>query len=125
MRILIAEDNENIRLALETSIKKVEPDYQVVSVTDGIAALAALYRQPFDLMLTDYNMPGMTGIELAQKVRPILPDMRIVLMSAQDIIEMRTEARHRNLDLDGYLQKPFTSTQVREVVKHLETQKLS
>ena len=123
-RILVVEDNEMIRVAMEEGIKKLKPDYQVVAVIDGVTALAALYKQSFDLMITDYNIPGMTGMDLVSKVQQILPDMRIVMMSAQDIIEIRIEARQRHLNLDGYLQKPFALAQVGAVIKHVESQKV-
>ncbi len=116
-RILIVEDDKLMRFSLERDIKKLSPDYQVVFAENGLAALVELRRQSFDMMITDYKMPGMTGMKLAQTVRQILPDMRVVMMSAQDIIEIRNEARQWQLNFDGYLSKPFTLAQLSQVVK--------
>lgn len=116
-RILVVDDSEIIRRLLESDIKELQSGYQVVLAKDGITALAELYRQSFDMMITDYNMPGMTGMELTQKVRQFLPDMRIVLMTGQDIIETRAEARHRHLRFDGYLNKPITLAQLSRVLQ--------
>ncbi len=117
MRILIAEDNQTLRLALEVGIKKLRPGYRVVSVTDGPAALTLLYRQSFDLLLTDNNMPDLKGLELIQKIQPLLPDLPIILMSAQDVIELRAEARQRQLEISGFLGKPFKLAQLAYMIE--------
>lgn len=116
-RILVVDDSEIISRLVECNIKGLGAGYQVVLAQDGITALAELYKQSFDLMITDYNMPGMTGMELAQKVRQILPDMQIVLMTGQDIIETEAEARRRHLKFDSYLNKPITLAQLSRVLQ--------
>lgn len=116
-RILIVDDRKILRQLVECDIKKLHLGYQIVLAKDGTTALAELYRQPFDLMITDYNMPDMTGIELAQKVRQILPDMPIVLMTGQDIIETEAEVRRHHLQFDGYLSKPFSLAQLSRVLQ--------
>ena len=115
-RILVVDDSEIIRRSVECDIKELGSGYQVALANNGITALAELYIESFDLMITDFNMPGMTGMELAQKVRQILPDLRIVLMTGRDIIETEAEAQRLHLEFDGYLNKPFTLAQLSSIV---------
>lgn len=68
MNILLAEDQAMIRTAL-ASLLRLEAGYQVTEAADGKAALALLKQQAFDLLLSDIEMPGLTGIELARHVQ--------------------------------------------------------
>ena len=115
-RILVVDDSEIIRHLVECTIKEFGSGYQVALANNGVTALAELHKESFDLMMTDFNMPGMTGIELAQKVHQILPDLRIVLMTGRDIIETEAEARRLHLNFDGYLNKSFTLAQLSRIV---------
>ncbi len=68
MNILLAEDQAMIRTAL-TCLLRLEADFNVTEAADGSTALKLLQQQHFDLLLTDIEMPGHTGIELAQYVQ--------------------------------------------------------
>ena len=65
--VLAVDDNATIRRAI--AMRLSSKGYQVVTAEDGEQALAALQRQPFDLMLLDLQMPGMRGDEVLQSVR--------------------------------------------------------
>lgn len=69
VNILIAEDEANIALAIKTIVRKATGGGNVVTVGDGRAALAALQDKDFDLLISDWNMPHMTGLELLSQVR--------------------------------------------------------
>ena len=66
-RILAADDSQTIRAALQIAFAK-EPEMELVLAPDGQAVLKALQHEPFDLLLLDYNMPGLTGLELCLRV---------------------------------------------------------
>ena len=68
MKILLAEDQAMVRTAL-ASLLRLEAGFSVTEAADGAAAWQLLKQQPFDLLLTDIEMPGKTGIELAQYVQ--------------------------------------------------------
>jgi two-component system response regulator DesR len=68
MNILLAEDQAMIRTAL-ASLLRLEADFTITEAADGASALTLLTQKPFDLLLTDIEMPGFTGIELAQHVQ--------------------------------------------------------
>ena len=79
IRILLAEDDESMRVYLARALERT--GYHVVAVDDGVAALPLLESEPFDLLLTDIVMPEMDGIELAQKAAEIAPDIRVMFMT--------------------------------------------
>ncbi|MEY2433003.1 MAG: hypothetical protein QOC92_2728 [Acidimicrobiaceae bacterium] len=67
MRILVADDNRSSRLIIETALRKL--DHECDIVTDGAQAWDAFTSRRPDVVLSDWMMPGLTGIELCRKVR--------------------------------------------------------
>jgi two-component system cell cycle sensor histidine kinase/response regulator CckA len=113
--ILLAEDEDELReLAkeiLETS------GYEVLATANGAEALerAAAHVGPIDLLLTDVVMPGLSGGELARRLRAVRPDTRVLYMSGypDDAI-----VRHGVLDAaEAFLQKPFSVVDLAERVR--------
>lgn len=80
MNILLAEDQAMIRTAL-TSLLRLEAGFNVTEAADGNAALKLLKQQPFDLLLSDIEMPGLTGLELAQHIQQHKLTTRIVIIT--------------------------------------------
>lgn len=78
MNILLAEDQAMIRTAL-SSLLRLEAGFSVTEAADGTAALALMKQQPFDLLLTDIEMPGLSGIELAQYVQQHLSSKVVII----------------------------------------------
>jgi CheY-like chemotaxis protein len=104
--ILLVEDEPGLRkLASEMLLKQ---GYRVVEANDGPEALRVWNQNPdlVDLLLTDVVMPQMSGRELAEQLRAMRPELRVLYMSGytHDVI-----ARHGVLDSEtAFLQKPFT-----------------
>ncbi|MCB0195874.1 MAG: response regulator [Anaerolineae bacterium] len=115
-RVLIVDDTTPVRVLLKHTFKQLMPNYHAVVSPNATKALAELQQQPFDLILTDYDMPDMDGLELAKKVRQILPDARIVLMSASDFCRFCDDVEKMNID--GYLKKPFNVDQLFKSVEY-------
>jgi CheY-like chemotaxis protein/predicted regulator of Ras-like GTPase activity (Roadblock/LC7/MglB family) len=113
--ILIVDDAKDILFLLMHSVKRLGPDYEVVTATDGVSALAQVEKQHFDVVITDYMMPGMTGIDLVQAIRKFAPDTQIVLMTAHSSRQVRHTVD--TLRLGGFIGKPFTVPEVLEVVQ--------
>jgi PAS domain S-box-containing protein len=78
-RVLLVEDVQSLRLSVQRSL--TELGFDVQSAADGKQALALAREQPFDLLLTDVIMPGITGPELARRLRMRKPDLPVVFMS--------------------------------------------
>ncbi|MFC1974847.1 response regulator [Chloroflexota bacterium] len=115
-RILIVDDNKIFQILSQQTFRKIQPDAQIVLAGDGLEALAQCQKQPFDLIITDYNIPGMNGLDLAEAVRQIAPDTQIVLATLEDAGVIRAEAQRRQLYLDGCLNKPYTMTQLQTII---------
>ena len=80
MKLLLAEDQAMVRGAL-AALLALEADYQIIEAADGDKALALLKQQHFDLLLTDIEMPGLSGIELAQYVQQQQPATKVVIIT--------------------------------------------
>jgi CheY-like chemotaxis protein len=117
-RILIVDDDTEILDMLKLTLNVWSPDSQVVLATNGLDALVQLHLrdgvQPFDIVLADYDMPIMNGLDLAHEIRQKWPGIHIILMSSgqfdknfQDNIKLR--------EYDGYIKKPFVMQQVKQI----------
>ncbi len=81
-RILVVDDVEELGGLVVEVLR--DQGYAAASVADGWSALEVLSRYPADLVLADYWMPGMDGIELIQQIRKEIPDQKALLMTAFD-----------------------------------------
>jgi CheY-like chemotaxis protein len=113
--VLIVDDAKDILFLLMHSVKRLGPEYEVTTANDGATAMELIQKQKFDLIITDYMMPGMTGVDLVQAVRKVSPETQVVLMTAHDTRGMRDTVE--TLKLGGYVGKPFTVPEILEVVQ--------
>ncbi|HEU4683441.1 MAG TPA: response regulator [Nitrospira sp.] len=81
-RILVAEDDENIRAAVADLLAKA--GYNVFAVEDGLAALQEIKKRHFDVILTDYQMPRLNGLELLALCHELVPATPVIIVSAAD-----------------------------------------
>ncbi|MGI8421128.1 MAG: response regulator [Gaiellaceae bacterium] len=82
IRILLVEDNQVFREALELLLG-LRGDVEVVgSVADGFDAVAAVQRHRPDVVLMDYRLPGMDGVQATRAVREACPDVAVVCLTA-------------------------------------------
>jgi DNA-binding NarL/FixJ family response regulator len=82
IRLLLVEDNEVFREALELLLA-LRSDIEVVaSVSDGTAAVDAVVEHKPDVVLMDYRLPGIDGVQATRAVREALPDVAVVCLTA-------------------------------------------
>ncbi|WP_449233747.1 response regulator [Azospirillum doebereinerae] len=106
LRILVAEDVEMNRMLVVTILKQL--GHRVVAVEDGAAAVAAVRRHAFDLILMDVNMPVMDGLAATRAIRAMVPPANatpIVALTANTFPE--DVARCRAAGMTGYVPKPI------------------
>ncbi|HEY6046526.1 MAG TPA: sigma-54 dependent transcriptional regulator [Pyrinomonadaceae bacterium] len=103
-RLLIAEDEANLRLVLQKELQRL--GYRVHVAPDGEAALRKLEESNVDVMLCDINMPRMDGMELLRRVheRPNPPE--VIMLTGQGTIETAVEAMR--IGAYDYLTKPYS-----------------
>jgi DNA-binding NtrC family response regulator len=89
--------------------------YAVKGANRGEAAVELMRKEPFDLMVLDYKMPGMTGFEVFAQARMLHPNMAVVLVTGHGTPEIINEANR--LGFHAILLKPFTSDELRGTVE--------
>ena len=80
MKILLAEDQTMVRTAL-ASLLRLETDYEVDEAVDGAAAQRQLQQEHYDILLTDIEMPHLSGLELVQWVQQHQPALKTVIIT--------------------------------------------
>ncbi|QYJ97364.1 response regulator transcription factor [Shewanella alkalitolerans] len=80
MKILLAEDQAMVRGAL-AALLTLEGDFEVIQACDGDQALSLLKQQEFDLLLTDIEMPGLSGLELAQWCQNQAAPTKVIILT--------------------------------------------
>ena len=124
IRILIAEDSHSmrsfVRTALESALQPRGP-FEILEATSGFDALRLLPRGPWDLVISDINMPDINGLELLSFIRrsEVHRGTPFVLISTQS--SEKDRQRGFSLGANAYIVKPFTSEQLAaEVVSQLD-----
>jgi len=82
VRVVLVEDNEIFREALELMLGMREEIEVVAAVGDGAAAVAAALEHRPDVVLMDYRMPGLDGVETTGQLLAQFPDLRVVALTA-------------------------------------------
>ena len=113
--IVLVDDEPDVRRILGRLLASVADGYELISVGTGADALAAVTARPILLLMTDYNMPGMNGVELTQRVKVTSPTTTVVLITAYATAEL--ERRGREAGADYFVPKPFSFDQVKAIVR--------
>ena len=102
MRILFADDETNLQELMRIELPRM--GYAVTVCPDGLTAVAALEKEPYDCVFVDLDMPGLNGLEVIAKARELRPEIEAVVMTGKPSQETAIEAlRHQVFD---YLKKP-------------------
>lgn len=109
-RILVVDDEANVALTLKAGLARL-PNCQVSVAASGQEALGLFAQRPFDLLVSDFKMPGMDGLALAGRVRQLYPATSIVLVTAYSSDELREQAAR--LSIAQVLDKPVKISDVR------------
>lgn len=105
-RVLIVDDTDIVRRALEVAVRRM--GHTTVSTSDAVEALAMATRQPPDLALLDYRMPGMNGAALYNELRQALGERcpKVLFVSATPPEQLAQEF-DPGAHPAGYVKKPF------------------
>ncbi len=117
IKILIAEDQSMVLGAL-SALLDMEEDFEVVAKTkDGIHALEQVKKQAVDVILTDIEMPNMTGIELAQALKEMKHPAKVMILTT--FARSGYLRRAMNAGVTGYLLKDAPSDSLAQAVRSI------
>ena len=102
-RILVADDSTDVRQLMTDVL--AHSGYQVDAAEDGVIAWAALQAKPYDLLITDHQMPRVTGVELVKNLRSARMALPVVMVAGE--LPTHELARNPSLQLAATLEKPF------------------
>lgn len=107
-KFLLVDDFSSMRRMLRSLLKDLGHTH-CVEAEDGVTALKKLHASHFDMVITDWNMPNMTGIELLREIRrdPALRHLPVLMATAEALPENIAEAR--DAGASSYICKPFTA----------------
>ncbi|MPT36792.1 MULTISPECIES: response regulator transcription factor [Flavobacterium] len=105
MRIVLAEDNDILRKSLSFFLES--KGYEVDQFSDGKEALEAIETNNYDLVLTDINMPGSSGMEITQYIRQrIQSDIPVIILTSSGVEQ--TELDSFDIGANEFIAKPVS-----------------
>lgn len=114
-RVLVVDASEQVRRLLTETLDGA--GYDVVAASNGEEALREIDRQPADMIISDLDMPGLSGVELVQQIRSRKGNrfVPIIMLSVEDTALLHEKGR--TTGVSGWLVKPFRPEHVLSVVK--------
>ena len=103
VQILIVEDNDTMREGMERVVRKI--GYTPVAVPDAESALERLSEHQVALVVTDYKLPGLSGLELLERIKAQAPETEVLVVTAYGSIELAVEAVKKGAV--DFITKPF------------------
>ena len=112
-KILIVDDASPVVVLCVNVLQAL--GFAVKGANSGEVAVDILRKEPFDMMVVDYKMPGLTGFDVFAQARALHPDLAAVLVTGHGTSEVVNEANR--LGFTAILLKPFTSDELRSTVE--------
>ncbi len=113
--VLYIEDDSSIRDVMGTYLKKFFKN--VVVATDGLEGLNAYKLGDFDIVITDFSMPNMSGLEMIKEIKNLKNTQAVLITTAHNESEYMDEAME--IGIDGYILKPFDFQQLNQEIHSL------
>jgi CheY-like chemotaxis protein len=117
LNILVVDDEPAVRQSIKFILE--HRGHEVGAVDGGEAALELLAQRKFDVVITDYSMPGMRGDQLVAKIRQQLPTQPIIMATA--FAENFESHPHPANRVDAFLSKPFSLTDLHQTIERITT----
>lgn len=121
MKVLIVDDQYGIRLLLYEVFSK--EGYQTFSAANGKEAIDIVQKESPDIVLLDMKIPGMDGLEILKHIKKIIPDIKVIMMTAYGELDMLQEAN--SYGVITHFTKPFDIEQLRDAVRAILNNELS
>jgi CheY-like chemotaxis protein len=114
--VLVVDDELDVLHSVKAVLEMSLPGVHVEAVSTGEEALACLARAPPDLIMSDYRMPGMDGLELLARARAMVPTVPRVLITAYPEVSVALRAINE-VGVAAFLTKPFEPAKVVDMVR--------
>jgi len=114
LRILVADDDDVIRRLILLFL--LDEKYEVEAVSDGEQAWNALYQADYDLLITDNEMPRLTGVNLIARLRQVGICLPVIMVSGTFSPEIARN--HADLQIAAVIAKPFGRREIVEAVRN-------
>ncbi|MHB9029503.1 MAG: sigma-54-dependent transcriptional regulator, partial [Candidatus Latescibacterota bacterium] len=112
-RVLVVDDESLMREFISESL--LAQGYEVDCAENGARAIEFMVGETYDVVLTDYKMPKVTGMDVLRRARERMPDAKVVIMTAYGTVENAVEAM--KLGAFDYITKPFSVDEILILVK--------
>jgi len=119
-KILVVDDNNDFRFAISKMLSRL--GYEVSSADSGENGLRVFSMNPFDVVLSDYEMPGMDGVTFACRIKKRSPRTRVVIMTGAG---KETVFSRDSTAVDEVISKPFSLAEIDETIQNLSGMALS
>ena len=113
-KVLVVDDNNDLRIVVSKMLSRL--GYEVSSADSGENGLSIFLKNKFDVVLSDYEMPGMDGVAFACSVKNSSPRTPVVIMTGtgREIVFSRNST-----SVDEVISKPFSLASIDETIKDL------
>ena len=118
-RVLIIEDDDEMRSLLKDFIE--DEGFEAGCAANGFEALPKLEKEAFDLIVSDIQMPGLTGLDILPRIRKLQPGAYIIVITAFGSEEVRRKSVERGAT--AYLEKPLYLEGLRKLVQEVASSK--
>ena len=115
MKILVVDDFSTMRRIVRNLLVELGfTNALIQEADDGVNAMTVLKQQSFDMVVTDWNMPNMTGIDLLRAIgaEPALKGLPVLMVTAENNRDQIIAAAQAGVN--GYIVKPFTAVTLKE-----------
>lgn len=116
-RILIVDDQREVSRLLRSALETIEQGLDVSEAPSGEEALLEAGRAPVDLLVVDYRLPGMSGVELMKKIRARNPNIKIIIISG--VSDPKSRAEIEKAGAEAYFIKPVPMADFLDTVERL------
>lgn len=103
-RVLIVDDQKDVSRLLRSALETIEQGLEVVEAPSGEEAILEATRSKVDLLISDFRLPGITGVELMKKFRVRNPDVKVILITG--VSDTKSIKEINDSKADAYFSKP-------------------
>ena len=118
-KILVVDDNNVLLIVISKMLSLL--GYEVSSADSGANGLNVFRKTNFDIVLSDYDMPGMDGVAFACSVKKCSPRTRVVIMTGAG---KETVFSRKSTAVDEVISKPFTLAEIDETIQNVSAKTL-